>query len=758
MKVSQIRAARWAITGGLAAFLAIAAAGFPMQADAFVCNGQFDLLQKGYCSTTTTQGCGTSFDAACPAGETCKTFNFFDPGDPEKDGADQLRVSLAVGTSTITGPAGAPDNMTVHKVRFDLDCVQNSGGNGTNTLCMDQGDVVEYTGDATISTDCPGVTWTSSQPLGGVGANEVVFTPSAPIVIPQSCAPSQASPPPACGGCKLEFGVRVVHQEAAGSDTTPQLVEEAAGYIQGQGDAVCNERLTGSMQSGSTQTANMPICPSCTIDQCNLGCDEQVTGECTPQTASTPCADTDGNSCTTAGCELSPSDSTVGVCVQTHLLASNNTPCGTDEDTTDCLLPACVSGVCEQKTIPDTNKVNMPCTSTPDTPNNCLVPCCDGTGVCAESSSAAQANPTGCAVPDSTPCTDSDGNACTTAGCNGQGVCDQNHASKTCPPADECNKGCDSTSGQCTPQTSTPCTDTDGNACTTAGCEVDGTNPELGVCVQSHLFASNSTPCADTDGSSCTMAGCNGQGVCDQTHVSNCQQCPNAFTGLNLGAASNFAVLGLSGAHLIISEGATKIVGDVGAGPHDTGTLLKSTIVGQLFIDPTAVLDIHSDLTVTGGIVIQDLTQADADARAASMDAAGFTPTQTLGNINSSTTITGGGGLNVISIDSVNLVKQTLTIAGSASDIFIFNVTGDYIFNGSQMVLSGGVTANHILWNFPTAGSDIEFFTPVAVAFGTFLAPQRGFIQDHGDLEGAAIAGGTLKFHSAALVNFCPQS
>ena len=67
------------------------------------------------------------------------------------------------------------------------------------------------------------------------------------------------------------------------------------------------------------------------------------------------------------------------------------------------------------------------------------------------------------------------------------------------------------------------------------------------------------------------------------------------------------------------------------------------------------------------------------------------------------------------------------------------------------------MTANNILWNFPTAGSDIQFFKPVAVAFGTFLAPQRGFIQDHGDLEGAAIAGGTLKFHSAALVNFCPQ-
>jgi len=37
--------------------------------------------------------------------------------------------------------------------------------------------------------------------------------------------------------------------------------------------------------------------------------------------------------------------------------------------------------------------------------------------------------------------------------------------------------------------------------------------------VQSHLFASNSTPCADTDNNACTTAGCNGQGVCDQAHM-----------------------------------------------------------------------------------------------------------------------------------------------------------------------------------------------------------------------------------------------
>src|SRR2546422_6307168 len=157
------------------------------------------------------------------------------------------------------------------------------------------------------------------------------------------------------------------------SDDTPEKVEVVAGFSTvlsgGHADAECDN----GGASGVSQSSGIFTCPSCTVDQCNLGCDT-TTGTCTPQQASTPCADTDGNTCTTAGCELSAG---LGVCVQTHLFAENSTPCA-----------------------------------------------------------------------------DSDGNACTTAGCNGQGVCDQNHSSKVCPPADECNKGCDTTSGLCTPQRS----------------------------------------------------------------------------------------------------------------------------------------------------------------------------------------------------------------------------------------------------------------------------------------------------------------
>src|SRR5438876_1150878 len=208
-------------------------------------------------------------------------------------------------------------------------------------------------------------------------------------------------------------------------------------------------------------------CPP--ADECNGVCDT-TTGKCTPKT-STPCTDSDGNTCTTAGCEISPTNAELGVCVQTHMFASNSAACA------------------------DTDG------------NNCTTAGCNGQGVCDQNHLFAA---------NSTPCPESDGNLCTTAGCNGQGVCDQNHSAKTCPPADQCNGVCDTTTGKCTPKTSTPCTDTDGNTCTTAGCQIDPTNSDHGVCVQTHMFASNSTPCADTDNHACTTAGCNGQGVCDQ--------------------------------------------------------------------------------------------------------------------------------------------------------------------------------------------------------------------------------------------------
>lgn len=152
----------------------------------------------------------------------------------------------------------------------------------------------------------------------------------------------------------------------------------------------------------------------------------------TPTPGSTPCADVDGDLCTTAGCDG------FGSCDQAHL----ETPCP-----------------------PDGN----PCTND--------LGCNPQSGLC-------QYPP----VPDSTPCPDLDGNLCTTAGCDPLGNCDQAHLTTPCPPDNNaCTQDppCNPQNGQCehppVPD-STPCPDTDADACTVAGCE-------LGQCVQDHLDA-----------------------------------------------------------------------------------------------------------------------------------------------------------------------------------------------------------------------------------------------------------------------------
>jgi hypothetical protein len=205
---------------------------------------------------------------------------------------------------------------------------------------------------------------------------------------------------------------------------------------------------------------------------------------------STPCADIDGNLCTTAGCDG------FGSCDQAHL----DTPCP-----------------------PDSND----CTSD--------LACDPQTGQCPHPP-----------VPDSTPCGDTDQNACTTAGCEA-GQCVQTHVSTPCPPdSNACTQDppCNPSNGLCehppVPDSS-PCGDTDQNLCTTPGCEAGqcvqthittpcpadsnectsdpACNPATGLCA--HPPVPDSTPCTDTDANSCTGSGCE-QGQCVQSHINNC--------------------------------------------------------------------------------------------------------------------------------------------------------------------------------------------------------------------------------------------
>ena len=145
------------------------------------------------------------------------------------------------------------------------------------------------------------------------------------------------------------------------------------------------------------------------------------------------------------------------------------------------------------------------------------------------------------------------------------------------------------------------------------------------------------------------------------------------------------------------------------------------------------------------------LAQANADALTAAAQAAALTPTQTFGSITSDTTVTGNGGLNVITI--TGNITDSLILSGTGSDVFIVNVSGSVSLGGSETLgMDGGVTADHVLYNFTGASGTIT--THVGnVLNGTLLAPTYSFSLD-GLFNGAIIGGGkSITLLSGARVN-----
>jgi hypothetical protein len=236
-------------------------------------------------------------------------------------------------------------------------------------------------------------------------------------------------------------------------------------------------------------------------------------------------------------------------------------------------------------------------------------------------------------------------------------------------------------------------------------------------------------------------------------------------TFVELGTAGAYTVLSTSidnkGADFGIGSGATTITGDVALGPNSSGTVEKATINGNLFVDSTSTTSIHSDVVVTGSTFLnQNLSGAVADAFAASNFFKSLAPTQTFADITGDFTITGTAGRNVISLNSVN-EQGTLTINGSSTSQFVFNITAGFILNGGSIVLAGGVTPDNVLFNFNGAGDGITLNKPVGDAMGIFLAPQRDIILDKATLIGAIIGGGDgnkLVVHSGAtLITAVPE-
>jgi choice-of-anchor A domain-containing protein len=217
-------------------------------------------------------------------------------------------------------------------------------------------------------------------------------------------------------------------------------------------------------------------------------------------------------------------------------------------------------------------------------------------------------------------------------------------------------------------------------------------------------------------------------------------------SAVSLGTAANYAVLGLHGAD-ISQSGSSAVTGNEGISRGGSLSLANHAFVTGTVYEAAA----HETNAPNPVINATLLAQADADALAAAAQAKALAPTQTFGTITKSTVIHGNGGLNVISIRGD--VRAPLVLDGGANDVFVVNIQGDLkLGKNESLLLSGGVTAGHVLYNFTGRGASVEIHAGTSVN-GTILAPSAD-VQINGVLNGEVIGGRSVQIGAHAGVNW----
>jgi hypothetical protein len=222
-----------------------------------------------------------------------------------------------------------------------------------------------------------------------------------------------------------------------------------------------------------------------------------------------------------------------------------------------------------------------------------------------------------------------------------------------------------------------------------------------------------------------------------------------AASSINLGMlypaynANTYTVFGLY--NTTINNSLASVHGDVGLSQGGTLVNGTSSMITRNVYDYQSGQ--YSGAGVLGGSVYvapTQMTDADANALQAASAAKALPANYTFsGGINTQTTINAvAGGLTVVQINgNINLSKASIVLTGSASDVFVVNVTGSATFTGSGgLTLGGNVTANHVLYNF-TGLSGTFSATATNVFYGTLLAPNYN-LTIYGNYVGEIIAGG----------------
>jgi len=194
-------------------------------------------------------------------------------------------------------------------------------------------------------------------------------------------------------------------------------------------------------------------------------------------------------------------------------------------------------------------------------------------------------------------------------------------------------------------------------------------------------------------------------------------------TFIGLGQAATYVLFDVSNSQWQMNN--SVVTGPMAGGPGTTYNWSGSggPYTGPMYYQTGGAVPPVNNLggTPKPTVIATDLTQAVLDARAAAASAASLTANLTIpGNqITGNGSVTGNGGENVIDLTQVNMSNGAFTINGTANDMFIFRVSGNFTVGNSSIRVTGGVTPDHVLWYFPNT-STIK--SPNGAWDGTILA------------------------------------
>jgi hypothetical protein len=194
-----------------------------------------------------------------------------------------------------------------------------------------------------------------------------------------------------------------------------------------------------------------------------------------------------------------------------------------------------------------------------------------------------------------------------------------------------------------------------------------------------------------------------------------------------LGRAFDYSAMGFGENDITMSGSAFADNGNIGLATGGKKVTLSggATIDGYIHHHSGTSVDLWSPAAAGSGTAVNDMSGPKADALAFAAAMAAFPPTQTYSKIDTPTTITGNGCVNIIRVnDDVSLGgADQITFDGGPDDYFIINVYGGVSFSGDGAInLVGGVESQHVLFNVLVSGKDVTI-SGDSSANATFITP-----------------------------------